>query len=106
VVSAQFVRKLHDTTIEELLGQVLSVRSVPRCSKQEKSKIELVVRESQVSNAVKTKAEEDTELKAVTRRQPVEIQQTEILVRAIVNCRVCELTIALLLLVATICRFQ
>jgi hypothetical protein len=36
------------------------------------------VRQSPVSKDVNTEAEEATALEAVTRRQPVEIQQTEI----------------------------
>jgi hypothetical protein len=39
-------------------------------------------------------AEEPTALEAVT-RQPVKIHQTEDLVCAVVNCRVCDLAIAL-----------
>jgi hypothetical protein len=38
---------------------------------------ELVVRESPASKDVNTEAEEATTLEAVTRRQPVKIQQTE-----------------------------
>jgi hypothetical protein len=55
------------------------------------------VRESPASKDVNTEAEEATALKAVTRRQPVKIQQTEKTVRAVVNCSVCELAIALYL---------
>jgi hypothetical protein len=50
------------------------------------------VRQSPTSKDVNTEAEEDTALEAVTRRQPVKIQHTEDLVRAVVNC---ELAIAL-----------
>jgi hypothetical protein len=41
---------------------------------------------------VKTDAEEATMLEAVTRRQPVKIQQTD---NDVGNCRVCELVILL-----------
>jgi hypothetical protein len=40
-----------------------------------------------------TEAEEAMVLDAII-RQPVKIQQTEKLVHAVVNCRVCELVIA------------
>jgi hypothetical protein len=39
---------------------------------------------------VNTEAEEATALEAVTRRQPVKITDGEVLVRAVVNCSVCE----------------
>jgi hypothetical protein len=71
------VRQLRDATIEELLGEVFSVRSMPRCYKQDKSKVKLVGRQSSTSKDVNTEAEEATALVAVTRRQPVKIQQTE-----------------------------
>jgi hypothetical protein len=57
--------------IEELLGEVFSVRSVKLCYKQDKSWILLVVRQSSASNGVDTEAEEATALEAVTKRQPV-----------------------------------
>jgi hypothetical protein len=44
---------------------------------------------------VNTEAEEATALEAVTRRQPMKAEQTEEFVRAVVNCRVCELVFAL-----------
>jgi hypothetical protein len=53
------------------------------------------VRQSPTSKDVNTEAEEATAVEAVTRRQPVEIHQTEDFVRAIVNCRACELSLAL-----------
>jgi hypothetical protein len=60
------------------------------------------VRQSPASNDVNTEAEKATALEAVTRRQPMKIQQTEkTSVRALVNCRVCELAIALYSLVIT-----
>jgi hypothetical protein len=43
------------------------MRAVPRCYKQEKSRIELLVRQSPASTDVNTEAEEATALKAVTR---------------------------------------
>jgi hypothetical protein len=51
---------------------------------------ELVVRQSFASKDVNMEAEEATRLEVATRRQRVIIQQT-----VIVNCRVCELAIAL-----------
>jgi hypothetical protein len=53
------------------------VRSVPRCYKQNKSRVQLVVRHSPAVKNVKAEDEEATALEAVTRRQPVKIQQTE-----------------------------
>jgi hypothetical protein len=47
------------------------------CYKQGKSRIYLVVRESPASKDVNTEDEEATALEAVTRRQPVMIEQTE-----------------------------
>jgi hypothetical protein len=41
--------------IEELLVEVFSVRRVPRCYKQDKSSVELVVRQSPASEDVKRK---------------------------------------------------
>jgi hypothetical protein len=40
-------------------------------------RVELVMRQSLASKGVNTEAEEATALEAVTRRQPVKIQQTE-----------------------------
>jgi hypothetical protein len=37
--STRSVRQLHDAAIEELLGEVFSVRSVLRCYKQGKSRV-------------------------------------------------------------------
>jgi hypothetical protein len=62
---------------EELLGEVFSMLSVPRCFKQDKFRFELDVKQSPASNDVNTEAEEATALEAITRRQPVKIQQTE-----------------------------
>jgi hypothetical protein len=53
------------------------------------------MRQSLAVKDVNTEAEYATALEAVTGRQPVKIQQTEKTVRALVNCRVCELAIAL-----------
>jgi hypothetical protein len=50
---------------------------VPICYKQNKSRVQLVVRESPASKDVNTAAEEATALVAITRRQPMNIQQTE-----------------------------
>jgi hypothetical protein len=54
------------------------------------------VRHSPASKGVNTEAEEATESEAVTRRQPVKIQQTEKnSLSAVLNCNVCELVRAL-----------
>jgi hypothetical protein len=71
------VRQLRDATIEEILRAALSMRSLPRCYKQDRSRIELVGRQSPASKNVNTEGEEATALEAVTRRQPVKIEQTE-----------------------------
>jgi hypothetical protein len=48
------------------------------------------VRQSPASKDMKTDDEEATALEAVTRRQPLKIQQTEkTSLCAVVNCRVC-----------------
>jgi hypothetical protein len=62
------------------------------------------VTQSPASKDVNSEAEEATALEAVTRRQPLKIQQTVKTVRVVVNCRVCELATALYLLVVTICK--
>jgi hypothetical protein len=51
--------------------------SVPRYCKQDKSRIYLVVRQPRANKDVNTEAEEATALEAVTRRQPMEIQESE-----------------------------
>jgi hypothetical protein len=56
------------------------------------------VRQWPVGKDVNTEAEDTTGLEAVTRLQPVKIQQIE------KNCRVCELAIELQLLVVTFCK--
>jgi hypothetical protein len=91
------VRQRREETIrvEELLKPEFSVRPVQRCYKQDKSGIQLVVRQSPASKDVNTDAEEAMAMKAVTRRQPVETQQIERTVCSVVNCRMCELAIAL-----------
>jgi hypothetical protein len=54
------------------------------------------VRQPPASKDVNTEAEEAIELEAVTRKRLAKTQQTEKdLVRAVLNCRVCELAIAL-----------
>jgi hypothetical protein len=77
VFSTLSVRQLGDATVEELLEAVFSMRSVPRCYKQDKSTVWSVLRHSPVSKDVNTEVEEATALEAVTRRKPVKIQQTE-----------------------------
>jgi hypothetical protein len=52
------MKQLHDTTIEELLGEVFSVQSIPRCYKQNKSRVSSVVRQSPASKGVNMEAEE------------------------------------------------
>jgi hypothetical protein len=59
-------RQLCDT-LQEMLREVFSVRSVPRCYKRDKSIVELVVRQSTASKEVNTEVEESVVLKAVTR---------------------------------------
>jgi predicted negative regulator of RcsB-dependent stress response len=53
------------------------------------------VRQSPASQDANMEAEEGTALEAVTRLQPVKIQQTEDFVHAVVNCRLSELALAL-----------
>jgi hypothetical protein len=53
VFPTRSVRQLRDATIEELLREVFSVKSVPRCYKQDKSRIWLVVRQSPSGKDVK-----------------------------------------------------
>jgi hypothetical protein len=50
------------------------VRSMPRCYKQDNSRVQLVVRQSPASKHLNTEAEEVTALEAVIRRQSVKIQ--------------------------------
>jgi hypothetical protein len=77
VFSTRSVQQLRDATIQVLLGEVFSLGSVPKCYNLDESTVKLVVRQSQASKDVNTGAEEATGLEAVTRRQPVKIQQTE-----------------------------
>jgi hypothetical protein len=51
--------------------------------------VELVVRQSQASKNVSMEAEVATKLEAVIRQQ-VKTQQTEDLVHAVINCKVCQ----------------
>jgi hypothetical protein len=53
------------------------------------------MRKFPASKDVNNEAEEATALKAVTRRQPVKIQETENTSYVLMNCGVCELTSAL-----------
>jgi hypothetical protein len=53
------------------------MRFVPRCYKQGKSRIQLVVRESPAGEDVNTATEEAAVLVAVTRLQSINIQQIE-----------------------------
>jgi hypothetical protein len=63
VFSTRSAQHLHDATKEWLLGEKFSVRFVPRCYKQDKSGVRLVVRQSPVSEDVNTKVEGSTALK-------------------------------------------
>jgi hypothetical protein len=56
---------------------VFSMRSMPLCYKQDKSRIRLVVRYSLTSKNMNTEVEKATALEAVTRRHPVKKQQIE-----------------------------
>jgi hypothetical protein len=53
------------------------VRSIHRCCKQDKSKVQLVVRPSPASEDVNTEAEGRTALEYVTRQRLVKTEQTE-----------------------------
>jgi hypothetical protein len=79
--------------IRELLGEVFYMRSVPRCYKHDKSRVscETVVGQYGVGSHCQATTGEDT-------------TDWEDLVRAVVNCRLCELKIALQLLVVTFCN--
>jgi hypothetical protein len=65
----------HDATI--LLDTVFPMWSMPWCYKQDKSRASLAGRQSPTSKDMNTEAEEATMLEAITRRQPVKIQQTK-----------------------------
>jgi hypothetical protein len=68
---------LRDATMQELLGDVFSMRPLPKCYKQDKPRFYLVVRQSPAIKDVNKEGEEATALEAVIRRQPVKIQLTE-----------------------------
>jgi hypothetical protein len=57
------VRQQPDATIEELLGDVFSVRSVPRSYKEANFRVYLVVRQSPASKDLNAEVERSTELK-------------------------------------------
>jgi hypothetical protein len=59
------VRQLRDATIEEMLEVVFSMRYVPRCYKQDKSRFQSVVRQSPGSKDVNTEVEGSAGLGAV-----------------------------------------
>jgi hypothetical protein len=73
----------------ELLKMVFSMQSLPRCHKQYKYRIQLFEWETPAIKDVNTESEEATVLEAVTR------QRLKDLVRDVMNCRVCQLAIAL-----------
>jgi hypothetical protein len=77
VFSTRPVRQLRDATAEELLEAVFSMRSVPRCYKQDRYGVYLVVRQSPVSKDVNTEAEETAALETVTRQRLVKTSQNE-----------------------------
>jgi hypothetical protein len=58
------MRQLRDATIEELLGEVFSMRSALRCYKQDKSRVSVALRESSASKNLKTEAQEATALES------------------------------------------
>jgi hypothetical protein len=59
------VLQLHDAAIE-LLEAVFSMRSMPKCYKQDKSKVWLVGRQSPASKGVNAEAEEASDSAIVT----------------------------------------
>jgi hypothetical protein len=66
-----------------------------RVLRRQLEELELVVRQSPASKNVNKEAEEATALEAVTGRQTgKDTAGWEDLVRAVVNCRVCELALA------------
>jgi hypothetical protein len=79
---------------------VFAVRSVPRCYKQDSWSSELVVRQSPAGKNVSTEGED---IVWIRYRATIgeETADRGDLVRAVVNCRVCELAIALKLVVVT-----
>jgi hypothetical protein len=74
VFSKRSVRQLRDATIKLL--EVFSMRSVPRCYKQDKSEFS-ELGESPASKGVNMEAKEVTALEAVTRQRLMKTQQTE-----------------------------
>jgi hypothetical protein len=70
------MRQLREATIEELLGEMFSVRSVPMCYKQDTSRVYLVVRQSPASNDMNTEVEGCTALEAVSRQRLMKTQRT------------------------------
>jgi hypothetical protein len=72
---------------QELLREAISVRSVPKCYKQDKSRVQSVVRQSPASKAANTENEAKA-LEAVIRQRLVKTEQTEKTVRAVVDCKV------------------
>jgi hypothetical protein len=84
-----------------LLDAMFSVVSVTRpCNKDDVLPVSREVGASQRGpEAWDTEAEESTTLWAVARRKPVKTADWEVLVPAVVNCRVFELALALQLLI-------
>jgi hypothetical protein len=85
VFSMRSVRQLHDT-IEELFGEVFSVRSMPRCYKQDISTVELVMRLSPASKEVNMEVVGSTAWETITRQQLVKDSRLRSSVRAAVKC--------------------
>jgi hypothetical protein len=71
------VRQIRDAKLEELLRDVVSVRSSPSCYKQNKSNVKLVLRQLPASKDVNTEVEGSTAFEAVTRQRLVKTKQTE-----------------------------
>jgi hypothetical protein len=69
------------------------VQAVPRCYKQDNWRNELVVEQSPVGKNESTIAEDVVGIRH--RQRLVKAQQTEDFVRTIMNCRECELAVAL-----------
>jgi hypothetical protein len=69
VFSMRSLRQIRDAKTEELLREVISVRSSPRCYKQDKSNIKLVLRQLPANKDVNTEVEGSTAFETVTRKR-------------------------------------
>jgi hypothetical protein len=70
------MRQLHVATIEELLGELFPMQSVPRCYQQDWSRIKLVLRQSPGNKDVNKEVDGSTALEADTRQRLLKTQQT------------------------------